>query len=107
MAPAVWISLILLLLALTYGGVRIFRSGRLLWRDLQSLLSSLDGTLSHVTAAADTLAERTARFDDSAARLETALTRFAGSRARLAVLAAAVKDVQNSVGRVAAYYPRK
>jgi hypothetical protein len=107
MAPAVWVSLIVLLLALTYGAVRIFRSGRLLWRDLQSLLSSLDGKLSHLTAASDTLAERTARFEGSASRLETALTRFADSRARLAVLAATVKDVQSSVGRVAAYYPRK
>ena len=107
MALAVWISLIFLFFALTYGGVRIFRSGRVLWRDSQSLLSSLDGTLSHVTASADSLAERTARFEDSSARLEAALHRFSASRARLAVLAAAVKDVQDSIGRVTAFYPRK
>jgi ABC-type transporter Mla subunit MlaD len=107
MAPAVWLSVILFLSALTFGGVRIFRSGRLLWRDLRSLLSALDGTLVHLTASADTLAERTARFEDSASRLEAALTRFAASRARLEVLAAAVNDVEGSVARVAAYYPRK
>ena len=107
MALAFWLSLIFLFFALTYGGVRIFRSGRVLWRDSKSLLSSLDGTLSHLTASADSLAERTARFEDSSTRLEAALSRFSDSRARLAVLAAAVKDVQDSVGRVAAFYPRK
>ena len=107
MALAVWLSLIFLFLALTYGGVRIFRSGRVLWRESKSLPSSLDGTLSHLNASADSLAERTARFDEAVPRLEAALSRFAASRARLAVLAAAVKDVQDSIGRVTAFYPRK
>jgi hypothetical protein len=98
---------IFLLLALTYGGVRIFRPGLALWRDLKSFLSTLDGTLAHLTASADALAEQTARFDEAVPRLEAALARFAASRARLAVLQAAVRDVQDSLLRVAAFYPRK
>jgi hypothetical protein len=39
--------------------------------------------------------------------LEAVLARFRVSRARLAVLRFAVKDVTDSVGRVTAVYPRK
>jgi hypothetical protein len=104
---AVWFGLIFVLFALTFGGVRLFRSARSLWRDLRSFLSTLDGTLSQLNTSAEALAQRSARFGAGFPRLEVVLTRFRASRARLAVLRAAVEDAQDSVGRVTAVYPRK
>ena len=107
MPLAVWACLVFFLLLLTFGAIRLFRSAIALWRDLRSFLPALDGTLAQLNASADALAKRSAGFGEGLPRLEAALVRFRTSRARLAVLRAAVRDVQSSAARVTAAYPRK
>jgi hypothetical protein len=67
----------------------------------------LDSALIQLNASAEALAGRSATFGAGSPRLEAVSARFRISRARLAVLRSAVKDVRDSVGRVTAVYPRK
>jgi hypothetical protein len=102
-----WASLALAILLPAFGAVVVFRRGLALWRDLKrtgkSLLGELDvvgGRLEQMSAAAEGFGTVTARPGPSVARLQVSL-------ARLAVLRSALRDVQSSVGRVTAVYPRK
>jgi hypothetical protein len=103
----VWLALALFILLPTIGAVVLFRRGLALWRDLRrggkALFDGLDALgrrLERTSAAAETLGEVTRRSEPSVARLQVSLARFA-------VLRSAVRDVQDSVGRVTAIYPRK
>ena len=102
-----WPSLALAILLPTIGAVIVFRRGLALWRDLKraggALFAALDGVgrrLEQTSAAAEGLGAVTARPEPAIARLQVSL-------ARLTVLRAALRDVQESVGRVTAVYPRK
>jgi sigma54-dependent transcription regulator len=103
----VWIALFVLLLAVTAGSVHVFLRLRRFWRTFQSFGSALDGTLRELTASLDRLAGNTDSFGSATPRLETSLARLRRSLARAAVLRAAVQDVQDSLGRLTAVYPRK
>jgi hypothetical protein len=102
-----WASLALAILLPAIGAVVVFRRGLALWRDLKragkSLFGGLDVVgrrLEQMSAAAEGLGTVTARPGPSVAQLQVSL-------ARLAVLRSALHDVQSSVGRVTAVYPRK
>jgi hypothetical protein len=103
----VWASLAVAIVLPTIGAVVVFRRGLALWRDLKrggkALFDGLDALgrrLERTSAAAETLGEVTERAEPSVARLQVSLARFA-------VLRSAARDVQNSVARVTAIYPRK
>jgi cell shape-determining protein MreC len=102
----VWIALVVLF-ALTVGSVHVFLRLRRFWRTFQTFGSALDGTLRELTASLDRLARNTDSFASSTPRLEASLAKLQRSLARAAVLRAAAQDVQDSLGRLTAVYPRK
>jgi hypothetical protein len=103
----VWLCLLFLLISLTLGLIWLFRAAFRLWRDLKTLGRWVDGTMAGLSQALERLAERSAAFGAAFPQLAAANARLGISLARLAVLRAAVRDVQDEVGRVAAVYPRK
>jgi cell shape-determining protein MreC len=103
----VWIALFVLLFALTVGSVHVFLRFRRFWRTFQSFGSALAGTLRDLTGSVDRLGRNMASFASSTPRLEASLAKLQHSLARVAVLRAAVQDVQDSLGRLTAVYPRK
>jgi hypothetical protein len=103
----VWIALFVLLFALTVGAVHVFLRVRRFWRTFQSFSSVLEGTLRELTASLDRLGRNTDSFGSSTPRLEASLAKLRRSLARAAVLRAALQDVQDSLGRLTAVYPRK
>jgi sigma54-dependent transcription regulator len=103
----VWIALFVLLFAVTAGSVHVFLRLRRFWRTFQTFGSVLDGTLRELTASLDRLGRNTESFGASTPRLEASLARLRRSLARAAVLRAATQDVQDSLGRLTAVYPRK
>jgi hypothetical protein len=103
----VWLCVLFLFLVVTLCGVYLFRTVRAFWREVKSFTATLDGTAAGLAVALERLAERSTTFGSDFPRLEAALARLATSRRRLAVLQAALQDVQDAVGRVAAVYPRK
>jgi hypothetical protein len=103
----VWVALFVLLFALTVGSVHVFLRLRRFWRTFRSFGSALDGTLRELTASLDRLGHNTESFGSSTPRLEASLAKLRGSLARAAVLRGAVQDVQDSLGRLTAVYPRK
>jgi hypothetical protein len=105
--PGVWLSLGVLILALTLGFLWIFRAARQTLRDLRSVRAAVDGTVSGVAAAAERLATTGAAVAADSPRLEAATTRLRRSLARQAVLGAAVHDLEKSISGIAALYPRK
>ncbi len=103
----VWVSLAVAVVLPAVGVVVVVRRTIALWRDLKraarGLAEGLDGVgtrLERASAAAEGLDAVTARAEPSLERLRVSLARFA-------VLRSAAQDVQDSVGRVAAVYPRK
>ena len=105
--PAVWLSLGVLILALTLGFLWIFRAARRTWRDLRSVGAAVDDTVSGVAAAAERVATTGAAVAADSPRLEAATTRLRGSLARQAVLGAAMHDLEVSIPGLSALYPRK
>jgi hypothetical protein len=99
-----WFSLALLLLSVTLAGIYCFRSGRALWRTMNSLGAALDVATVGLTDAAATASERSARLEKGLHGLDVALARLRTSLQRWSVLMAAVQDVRSSL---AAVYPRK
>jgi hypothetical protein len=103
----VWIALFVLLFALTAGAVHVFLRLRRFWRTFQTFGPALDGTLRELTVSLDRLSTNTDSFASSTPRLEASLAKLRHSLARAAVLRAALQDVQDSLGRLTAVYPRK
>jgi outer membrane murein-binding lipoprotein Lpp len=103
----VWISLALLLLAVTAGSVYVFLRVRTFLRSAKSVGTQLDGTLRDLTASADRLSANLEELNATVPRLEASVERLERSLARAAVLQAAVQDAKESLGRLSAVYPRK
>jgi hypothetical protein len=103
----VWIALFVLLFALTFGAAYVFLRVRRFWRILKAFVPALEGTLHELTGSIDKLGRNMESFESSTPRLETSLARLRRSLARAAVLRAAMQDVQDSLGRLTAVYPRK
>jgi hypothetical protein len=85
----------------------VFLHVRRFWRAFKSFSSALDGTLHELTGSVDRLSGNMDSFGSSTPRLEASLARLKRSLARAAVLRAAMQDVQDSLGRLTAVYPRK
>ncbi|MGE5691845.1 MAG: hypothetical protein ACM33B_14930 [Pseudomonadota bacterium] len=103
----VWVSLGIALAALVGSIAFVVVKTLAAWRGFRSFSGSLGGTLAGVTASADAVAVKAAAVGDDSERLAAALERLGRSRARLAVLSAAISDVREAVGRVTGIVPRK
>ena len=102
-----WLSLAVAVVLPAVGIVVLVRRGLALWRDLKRAarafgagLDDVGGKLERMSTRAEALGHVTARAEPPADRLRVSL-------AHLAVLRSALADVQASVGRVTAVYPRK
>ena len=104
MTLPVWVSLALLLLALTAGPLFVFLRVRAFWRDLKTFGSALERTVSALAASTGRLAAGSETVAAALPRLEAHASRLQLSLARLAVLRTAVQDVREGVR---AFVPRK
>jgi|ERR1043166_6709115 hypothetical protein len=107
MPAPVWIALALLLFATTAGAVYVFLRLRRFWRTFKSFSSTMEESVGRLTRSLDRLSDNQASFGAATPKLEASLARLRGSLARTAVLRAAVRDAQDSLGRLTAVYPRK
>jgi hypothetical protein len=105
--PFVWASLALAILLATIGVVVVFRRGLAFWRDLKRVVGALATTLDELNRKTERTATRAETLATIGPRAEPSTARLRTSLARLAVLRAAVRDVQDAAGRVTAVYPRK
>ena len=103
----VWITLALLAGLTTGAAVHLFLRARNLWRTLKEVGDASEPTLERVNAAADRLERNSEMVGGTNPRLEASLERLRRSLARLSILLAAVQDVRDAYGRLAAVYPRK
>ena len=97
----------MLVLASTAGAVYVFLHARRLWRSLKSLGPAVDVTVGPLNASVERLATSAEAFGSDTPKLDAAVARLRRSLARLAVLRAAMQDVQDAFGRLSAVYPRK
>ncbi len=102
-----WIALFVLLLSLTAGSVYLFLRALKLWRTLKIFGSALDGVVRELTGSLERLSGSAEAFGSGTPKLQASLERLRHSLARGAVLRAAVDDVRDAFGRLAAVYPRK
>jgi hypothetical protein len=100
---AVWIGLAIGVLATAAGVFGVVRGVLAALRSLRSLRTAVGGGLAALTRSVERLADH----PDAPARLGPALGGLERSRAQLAVLLAAIDEVQDSVTRVTVFYPRK
>jgi hypothetical protein len=103
----VWASLALAIVLVTTGAVVVFRSALGLWRDFKRRSKALADGIDGLSDSLERMSARADRLDDATGKLEPSLTRLRADLSELAVLRAAVRDVQDAVGRVTAVYPSK
>jgi hypothetical protein len=104
--PLVAAAIVVSVSAVAYGLVILVPRARAFVRAVRESGGSLAESVERVAVAAESTAERAERVGDTA-RLDESLERFSMSRARLAVLLAAVQDVRAAAGRLTAVVPRK
>ena len=102
-----WASLALAVVLPTIGIVIVVRRGLALWRDLKRAARTFGAGLDEVGEKLERMSASAEGVGDVTARAEPPVERLSVSLARLAVLRSALADVQDSVGRVTAVYPRK
>ena len=102
-----WLSLAVAVVLPAIGMVVLFRRGLALWRDLRRVGGAFVAALDDVGRKLEGMSAAAEGLGDVTARAEPPVDRLRVSLARLAVLRSAIRDVQDSVGRVTAVYPRK
>ena len=107
MTLLLWVLLSLVLLAILGGLAFLALRGLQLWRSFKVFGRALDDTTSALTRSLERLGPSAERASAAPERLEPSLARLRVSLARAAILRSAVQDVQDSLGRLTAVYPRK
>ena len=107
MELAVWLSLLFLVWATVVGLLFLGARGLRLWRTFKAFSGPLEETTKQLNDAAERLNVSSERASASSPRLQASLERLRRSLAELAVLRAAIQDVQDLVGRLAFFYPSK
>jgi hypothetical protein len=99
-------ALVIFVVVFVAGGALVAVRALRFWRDFGAVRGVVFTALDRLADAADHAAQRAAELsaDD---RLPRALARLRRSNARLAVLRAALAEVQDSIAAVTVWYPRK
>jgi predicted nuclease with TOPRIM domain len=104
---AIWGALIFAFVAGIAALVLLLRRTRAAYRDLGRTHATLARELDEVTARGEATAARAETTAGVTSELQESLERLRVSLAELAVLTAALEDVNQMAGRVAAVLPRK
>ena len=104
---AIWAALILVAVAGIAALVVFVRRSLKAWRAFKDVGGEILHRLDDFTARAEEVADKIAAADTGTAEVQESLGRLRVSLARLAVLRAAIDDVDRMVGGVAAAVPRK
>ena len=104
---AIWAALILVAGAGTAALALLVQRSLKAWRALRDTGGAILSGLDDFTAKAEAVADRIAAADNGSAEVQESLGRLRVSLARLAVLRAAIDDVDHMFGRVAAEVPHK
>ena len=88
------------LVVLTVRALALFRDLKRLRRELTASLEQIARSTAKIERRADSLAERSAELERRADGLSTTLE-------RASILAAALRDVRDAVGRLGSVVPRK
>ena len=103
---AIWGALVVVVPAGTAALVLLALRVRQAWRDAKDTPRAVLRGLDEFSRKAEAVAEKVAAAGDTA-ELEGSVERLRVSLAQLAVLRAALDEVDGTVGRVTAYLPRK
>jgi hypothetical protein len=103
----VWIALLLLAAAISWGIAVVATRALALWRTFKTFGSAMGETVSGVEAATERLARNSETLGSGLPKVEASVARLRADLARLAVLRQAVQDARDSFGWILAVYPRK
>ena len=103
---AIWGALVAAGVAGTAALALVAVRARQAWRGLKAVRRDVVDRLGELATAGEVTAEKVAVAGDTA-ELQERLGRLRGSLARLAVLRAAIDEVEDTLGRVTALVPRK
>jgi methyl-accepting chemotaxis protein len=101
------IALIVSAVVVVGATVHLVRRGLELYRALRDSGGAIGEGALAVAEAAEQTAAKAERLAEDTERMADAVERLQSSRARLNVLTQAIRDVQDSVGRLTALAPRK
>jgi predicted nuclease with TOPRIM domain len=104
---AIWAALILVTVAVIAAFTLLVLRSLKAWRAVRDTGGEILRGLDDFTAKAEEVAEKIATADNDTAEVQESLGRLRVSLARLAVLRAAIDDVDRTFGGVAAAVPRK
>jgi hypothetical protein len=103
---AIWGALVVAGTAGSAALALVVTRARQAWRGLEAVRRDIVGRLDELAAAGEATAEKVATAGETA-ELERSVGRLRLSLARLAVLRAAIDDVQDTFGHVTAVIPRR
>ena len=106
MPVAFWIALAVLVAAAAIGAVYVFLRARAFMRVFKVFSADMDEVVRRLNRQLERLDHESASLERHQARLEASVARLKVSVARLNALRGAVQEVQDSVNRLKAYYPR-
>ena len=101
-----WIALAVLVAAVLVGAVYVFVHARAFMRVFKVFSADADETMRRLNRKLDELSRESAALEARQPRLEASIARLKISVARLNVLRNAAQEVQDSINRVTALYPR-
>jgi len=104
---AIWGALIVVVVAGTAALALFAVRARQAWRAARDRPQDVLRRLDEFSRKAEAVAEKIAAAGDATVELEGSIERLRISLAQLAVLRAALDEATGTVGRVAAYLPRK
>jgi hypothetical protein len=101
-----WIAVAVLVAAIIVGAVHVFLRARAFTRVFRVFSADADETVRRLNRKLDQLERETAAFEERRPRLEASIARLKVSVARLNVLRGAVQEVQDSINKLTAFFPR-
>ena len=104
---AIWAALVVAALAVTAALVLLVVRALTAWRHAKDTSRDVVRRLDDFSRKAALVSERLAAANETTTELQGSLDRLRVSLAQLAVLRAALDEVDGTVTRVAAYLPRK
>ena len=107
MTIALWIGVLVVVIAAIAGIAYIVVRALELWRTFKAFGRALNETVSGLVASLNRLETKSATLGSDVPRLQATTARLQSDLTRLAVLRQAVQDARDAFGWILAVYPRK